>query len=48
MLIHIADTGHGLPALPFARTALVTAAPLHADQIQSQGKRNRSPPWPAA
>ena len=30
MLIHIAETGHGLTALPFARTALVTAAQLHA------------------
>ena len=30
LLIHIAETGHGLTALPFARTALVTAAPLHA------------------
>ena len=30
MLIHIAETGHGLTALPFARTALVAAAPLHA------------------
>ena len=30
MLIHIADSGHGLTALPFARTALTAAAPLHA------------------
>ena len=30
MLIRIAETGHGLAALPFARTALVVAAPLHA------------------
>ena len=30
MLIHIAKTGHGLTALPFARTPLIAAAPLHA------------------
>ena len=30
MLIHIAETGHGLTALPFARTPLIAAAPLHA------------------
>ena len=30
MLIHIAESGHGLSALPFARTALIAAAPLHA------------------
>ena len=30
LLIHIAETGHELAALPFARTALVAAAPLHA------------------
>ena len=30
MLIHIAEADHGLTALPFARTALIATAPLHA------------------
>ena len=30
MIIRIAEEGHGLTALPFARTALVATAPLHA------------------
>ena len=30
MLIHIPETGHGLTALPFARTTLMVAAPLYA------------------
>ena len=30
MLIRIAEEGYGLTALPFARTALVATAPLHA------------------
>ena len=30
MIIRIAEEGHGLSALPFARTALIATAPLHA------------------
>ena len=30
MLIHIAEADHGLTALPFTRTALISTAPLHA------------------
>ena len=43
MLIHIAETGHGLTALPFASTALANAAPLYAVRFTPEETEPFSP-----